>query len=124
MRLFSLVVICLTLPHLLSSQEVADAWNRSFAIPHIEKQGSEGILAIAVEGDEIAVATREGIYIYRDGQWGGLIGYDTVGRPFSGFGPNGNLGLFRGEPWIAGSGGIFRHDGETWKKMPSPARKP
>ena len=119
MRIFSLVSLLLLFTLSLRAQDIHDSWNLLFPIPGI----TENIYALAVEGEEIAVLTPEGVRIYRDGLWSPTL--ELPASPWSLIDPGSwwplrNLALYQGEPWIVGDTAIYRHTTGGWQQVERP----
>ena len=108
-------------PLTLSAQEITTSWNGTFPVPGID----QNVYALAVEGESIAVLTGEGVRLYVDGVWNGVIPTPSEDRFFEqinvvGSWPTRNIALFDGEPWIVGESSLYRWTGATWTKVDRP----
>lgn len=119
MRSFSLVSLLLLVTLPLTAQDIRESWNLRFPIPGI----TENVYALAVEGEDIAVLTPEGVRIYRDGLWSPTL--ELPANAWSLIDPDSwwpvrNLALYQGEPWIAGDTAIYRHTAGGWRQVERP----
>ena len=110
------LLLFLFLTTALSAQDLVNSWGRSFALPGTNPR----YLAVATEGEVIAVQTAKGVRLYENGVWGELLPFDTViDREYDFWMPSQTLALFNGEPWVINDS-LYRHNGVAWVTVPRP----
>ena len=102
----------------LSAQDIRDSWNPGFTIPGV----ASDVWAVATEGESIVVLTKQGVQIFRNGQWSPPIALPPPGwqalEPE--FWPVRNVALYKGDPWLVGDSLAYHFNAGVWKRIALP----
>ena len=111
-------LLLLVLTQVLQTQDIPNLWQTEFPITGVE----QWVYAMAIEGESVAVLTRVGVRVMREGSWGNPVALPNGDR-FLGervAWPVRNIALYRGDVWIAGDSTIYRLADSGWQQVVRP----